>query len=350
MLRLQRYIIALVIWLAFLFNIERLDVDVGLGSSEIVNLATPVYFVVIALAIVGIMLPRWKRVPLWHLLLIAVASFGVAHLVADRALWGGSDTYVSLFELAACLVTVAIAGVIGNLVSDFVATVRNVLLTDSDGRVVSSQTVEPIVRREMQLSRRTNRPLSVVLVDTEPDDRARVRTATAREVVKLLAHRYQLVAVTRVLMRVLRRTDFVIDQTDAGRLVVILPALHAGETEAVIERLNTQVRRTLGVSLRCGVASFPENGLTFEELVFQAEHKMESLAENSGNSAFDTAELVTLDQAFAPGSLDDDAQALEADAIGGNGHDPTQNGHDTIQLSVLDDTAVVITQSGDNSH
>ncbi len=127
MLRLNRHIIALVLWLSFLFNIERLDLDIG--APDVSNIASPIYIVATIMVVLGITLPQWRRVPIWRMLLIAALSFVVSQFVDGRPSWGGTYTYISLFELTAVLLSMALAYNVGSLTADFVDTVRALMFS-----------------------------------------------------------------------------------------------------------------------------------------------------------------------------------------------------------------------------
>jgi hypothetical protein len=272
MLRINRYIIALVVWLLFFFNIERLDL--GFQQPDIANIATPVYIVVGAMVMLGLVLPQYQRVPLWRLYIVAAASFVVAALWGKRPTWGGMYTYISLFELCAVLISMTLAHRVGRLSADFVETVRGLLFSELDNRVYAPAQAEPMVKREMQYSRRANRPLSVMVLDTKGRGKQDL-PATAAEIQQLLTKRHSMVALTRVITRTLRRTDFVLDRTADGRLVLVMPEIRKEQAETIISRLNDQVQRRLGLGVQAGIASFPDQGVTFEELVLQAEQDLQ---------------------------------------------------------------------------
>lgn len=272
MLRLNRYILALVLWLSFLFNVERLDLNVG--TSTISNIASPVYVVAAIMMLLGIALPQWKRVPLWHIVVIALLSFGAALLIDQRPLWGDIQTFVTLFELMAVLISALLGYQVGRLSADFVETVHAMMFSDLDGRVYGADEAEPVIKREMQSARRANRPLSVMVLDAK-DGGGRINLQqTAREIQQVIVKRQSMVALARLLPRTLRRTDFVLHEVDDGRLVVVMPELHKDQTDTIIARLTQVAQRRLGLTVQYGVASFPDNGVTFEELVYQAEQNL----------------------------------------------------------------------------
>lgn len=272
MLRLNRYIIALVLWLSFLFNVERLDLNVG--SSNISNIASSVYVVAAIMVLLGVLLPQWRRVPLWRVNLIAVVSFLVTVLVDQRPFWGDIQTFVTIFELMAVVISATLGYLVGRLSADFVETVYGMMFVDLDGRVYGAAEAEPVIKREMQSSRRGNRPLSVMVLDAKVDSGKINLQETAREVQNILVKRQNMVALARLLPRALRRTDFVLHEVGDGRLVVVMPELRKEQTTTIVNRLTQVAQRRLGLSVKYGIASFPDNGVTFEELVYQAEQNL----------------------------------------------------------------------------
>lgn len=292
MLRLNRYILMLVVWLAFVFNIERLDLNNN--NPDVFNIASPIYITITILVLLGITLPQWRRVPLWRMLILAGLSWCVGLFLSGREIWGGAYTYISLFELTASLITVTLAYMVGRMTADFVETVRSLMFSDINERVYAMDEAEPMIKREMQFARRANRPLTVMLLDTNNNGLPLDQQIAAREIQQLLARRHSLVALTRLLARTLRRTDFVLDQTEEGRLVLVMPEMKPDQTQAITQRLKERAQRRLGISIRCSVASFPEEGVTFEELVYQAEQGLRAnTRERRGDSDVEQTEAAT---------------------------------------------------------
>lgn len=286
MLRLNRYLLVLVIWLSFFFNIERLDL--GVTEPDLFNIASPIYVAVVAVVALGLLIPQVKRIPMWQMQLVSVLPFIAAHLISDRPTWGGAYTYISLFELTSVLISATIAYVIGSLSVEFVEAVRSLMLSDMEGRVYRKEQAESSIKREMQFARRANRPLSIMVIDVDAKAVPLAMQAAEKEVQQILVKRHRLVAVTRLLARNLRRTDFVVDQTDEGRIVLIMPEMEKTQTISTLTRMDQRVQERLGFSLRFGVASFPDQGVTFEELAHQAESDLKPvLHERRGEDTSD---------------------------------------------------------------
>ncbi|MFQ5856323.1 MAG: hypothetical protein ACE5LU_11840 [Anaerolineae bacterium] len=270
MLRLNRYVLALVLWITFLFNVERFAIT----GTEFINISPPVYAVAVTMVALGLLLPHWVRTKPWHLQTIAILSFFIVKSSAGQPAWGSEHTYLSLFELIVLLITVTLAHTVGRLSADSVEMVRALILSDMAGYVYTPGEAKLRIKHEMQHSRRGDHPLSVIMMDVDTENARVDLHATAREIQRLLVKRYSTVALARLLAWGSRRTDFLLDQSDEGRLVLVAPRVGKDQVPMIISRLNEQAQQHLGTTLRYGVASFPDEGVTFEELIVQAEQDL----------------------------------------------------------------------------
>lgn len=270
MLRLHQYTLALVVWLSFLFNVERLDI----GGEPALNLHSVLYLYVAGTVVVALVGPLWARLSLSAYSAVAVPLYIAVRVADARPVWGGAETYIFLFEVGSVVLSLWLAHAVGRRLADFLETVSALLLEDSPNSVYTPQEAEAWIRREMQYARREHYPLSVVVVEVQKSDRQAVVHQTARELLHLLARRYELVALTRLLAWRIRRTDFLLDRSPEGKLVLVAPKAHQDQTPIIVERLQKYARQHLGITLRCGAATFPAEGLTFDEIVHRAEQKL----------------------------------------------------------------------------
>lgn len=265
MLRINYYVLALVLWISFLFSVERL------GQDEILNIASPIYVVAVLVVVLGLVLPHLKRTSVWTMYFIAGALFLIAKLGDPRPDWGGGYTYLTLFELGSVVITAALSYAVGRYVTDFVDTVQALLLSDLPSPVYSFEEAEAVLKRELQYSRRANQPLSLMVIEPTPESRVAALHSTAQEIQKLLVERYSLVALIRLLARRVRRTDLVVYRQEAGRLIMLALTTKKDQAEAVVKRLEQQAAEHLGIHLAWSTATFPDDGVTVEELIHRAE-------------------------------------------------------------------------------
>jgi len=75
----------------------------------------------------------------------------------------------------------------------------------------------------------------------------------------------------RFLDRELRRTDLVLELGQNGEIILLLPETDLKKGHILAKRICAKIVAEFDVEVNCGLASFPEQALTFEELVKQAE-------------------------------------------------------------------------------
>ena len=299
MLSLQRYIFLLVVWIAFFFNIERLHVN----RNALINITLPTYIIVTAVIILGLMLPRWYRFSAIFVYGVAILSFVVTKLLYDRPYWGDAYTYLTLFEFASILVTAVLAHRVGQLIADFGETVRALLLTGVDKRVHPQEQAEIIAKQEMLSARRRNYSLSMLLIEADTASAKIKPSTTAHEIQQLLTRRMGLVTLTRLLATNLRTSDSIVDGSEQGRWLLMTAELDRTRASMILDRLNAQSTKGLGIRLKFGIASYPEQGLTFEDLLVRAEQDLKSEHKiSSSEGVIDSAPILTPDPnvRFAP--------------------------------------------------
>jgi GGDEF domain-containing protein len=280
MKHLQRSMIFLLIGLTIFFNIERVDI----GSKDTIDIQSFVY-ILGALAVISVIGIRFLRrsslyisVALWLGVYLCCKLF----LFTDRPLFGDIYTYLSITEMTLLWILIGLAHIVARAFSDFQEAVENITLSDVSHRVLTLSEAENDIHNELTRSRRYHRPLSVVVVEPDPDSIQISLHRTVREVQQSMMTRYVITSLARVFDRVLRRIDLIITQQEQGRFVILCPETDAAGSGVVMDRVREAISNQLGVSVRCGAASFPDEALTFEELVSQAELQMqpvEKLAE-----------------------------------------------------------------------
>lgn len=272
MLSLQRYFVLLIIWIAFFFNIERLHIN----KNALVNIAFPTYVLVAVLVILGLLVPHWHPTTLTPMFILALFSFAATKVLYDRPYWGDAYTYLTLFELGTVLISVVLAHRTGQLLADFGETAKSILLAGLDKRVYPPEQAQVIAKREMLSARRRNYPLSVMLIQADVEGAQIKLSTTAQEIQRLLAQRMGLLTLTRLLATNLRSSDSIVDESDQGRWLLMTAELDRTRASAILQRLNEQASTGLGIKFEFGIASYPEQGLTLEDLLSKAEQDLES--------------------------------------------------------------------------
>jgi GGDEF domain-containing protein len=85
-----------------------------------------------------------------------------------------------------------------------------------------------------------------------------------------LARRYAMGKISDVISSTARRPDLVMKHNQLDRFILLCPETTIASSEILRERIQSEVKTSLGVSISIGVASFPDDALTFDELLRKA--------------------------------------------------------------------------------
>jgi GGDEF domain-containing protein len=275
MRRLRYAFAAVVVTLTLLFNVERLDFD----DTNTVNLSSFVY----VLAFLVVMTPILFRVHwvkgdwsallagFWGAVYLAVKLF-VYH---DRPSWGGAHTYLTITELTVILVLSLLSSRLVARLREFEDAVATLTLTDVSRKVRSLDEAQTEIQDRMLLSRRHQRPLSVLVFGLDRTATGVVLHRVVEEVQRGMANRYVVNSLANVMVRNLRRTDLPLERGRDGRFVVLCPETDAAGAVLAARHVQRAVRSELGVDIDFGIAGFPTDALTFDELLGHAQGQLD---------------------------------------------------------------------------
>ncbi len=292
MINLRRSVILLILALVVFFNIEKVSQRLSLVAAPssnapvaepLVNIDTFVY-ILGALAVASILV-----VPsLWHSnLSLAVAIWLAAYAVLK--LWfnnwevyeivGGTNAYLTFTEIGMLVILMWRAYDVARRMHDFEEAVSNITFANLSRRIKKLDEAQDDIQTELIRSRRHHHPLTVMVVEPEVESIQVALNRTVQEVQRAMMSRYVTTSLARVISQQLRRTDLVVDQREKNRFIIVSPDTTAVNSAILADRIQAAAAVQLGVLVSCGVASFPDQALTFEELVQQAKSSLHSPAE-----------------------------------------------------------------------
>jgi len=269
MKHLRRSIIVLLIYLTVLYNVERLD----LGQANIINISTFVYVLGIVTIVAILTAPVLQRASLRVLLVAAGGVYLLTKLLLSNPAtwWGGIYTYLSITEVTLYLIAIAVAYDVTRGLREFEEAVINITFASVSRRVQKLDQAGEDIHQELIRSRRHHRPLTVMVAKFDPKSIDVDLHRHVREIQQAMMARYAHVGLARLISQQARRIDLVADQQDQGRFIILSPESDVAGATALAERIRVAAEQQLGVAVTYGVASFPQDALTFEELVAYAE-------------------------------------------------------------------------------
>ncbi len=271
MTRFRFWLAILLLWLSLLFNLERVH--------EPINLASFVYVVVGLLAAAIVVVPPMRKATMSALgagsvLLMILLKVALGYEV------GGTHLPLTVTEAAAILTTVVLAHQIARHTVRFEKSAAEVAAVRWQTRPKSFDDEQSEMYRELRRARRFDRKLSVVALEPTSEALKLSIDRLIEEVRGEMVQRYIEVRLADVLKNEVHDVDLVANYE--GRFILLLPETDQKHVADVVQRIAIQVERELGLQLRIGAATFPDEEVTLTGLVERAEAEMaEPLAENA---------------------------------------------------------------------
>jgi GGDEF domain-containing protein len=258
----------MLIHLTIVFNIERLDVN----GRDVINIQSYVYGVIVIAILTTLISRLLQRYSVYFGLFFWItiyAGFKI-FVFTNRPLMGGIYTYLSITELALLCIAIFLAYDLARSLSEFEGVIEKVTFPKHGERVIEMKAANEDIKTEFIRSRRHNRPLSLLVIEMDPDTKKISWERTVQSIQKKMLNRYLLASLAQILLKEARRTDLIIEQDDQDGFILLCPETTAEGSFILVERIQNLALDRLGIVINCGVAAFPDEALTFEDLLQKA--------------------------------------------------------------------------------
>ncbi|MBI1879538.1 MAG: hypothetical protein HYR94_15185 [Chloroflexi bacterium] len=262
--------------LAVFFNIERVD----FGEVDIVDIASFVYILGLVAVLSVIMMPILRRsnvavsITLWIgiYFFIKLLLFYFFH---ERSVLGGLNTYLTITELAFIFILVWLSHNFAAGLLEFEEAVKRITFSDSNRRIRQYHEADEDIQVEMFRSRHNHHPLSIIVVEPDAHPIHATLHRLVQEYQQTMLSSYVINNMAQTLSKYLRRTDLILEQREQGRFIIVCPETNVNDSKLLVEYIQNVALEQLGAAVDYGVATFPNEAVTFEELVRQAESKLQ---------------------------------------------------------------------------
>lgn len=138
-----------------------------------------------------------------------------------------------------------------------------------------------IIKTEITRSRRYHRPLGLIVIQANIDDHIAVKELI-RTIQYDLWNRFSFARIGQIIDECVRQTDIVL-RDSGGRFVILCPETDPVSTESLAQRVCHTVEERSSVQVRWGVAAFPDDALSFDDLLHKARANMSHPALHSSS-------------------------------------------------------------------
>ena len=255
-------------WIAFYLLLILVLGQLDRSDTPIINFAA--YFYIAAIVVVPVMI----FVPSLHKVSVVVPMFfwGAMYFallkLIDRSHTGSMNVEVIVLEIVILELGVWLSYQLAVGIERSESLMDILAQGTFPHRAIELEFASEQLKTEFSRSRRYHRPLSLLVVHAVPKDEE-----VAREMLKSLQRdvlsRLSNARIGQSIGEAVRQTDLLV-RDKIGRFIVLCPETDLESAIFLAERICKIVEERAGLQVNCGVASFPDEALTFEDLLHLA--------------------------------------------------------------------------------
>lgn len=263
MTHLRYWIAATFGWLFAVYNVERIH--------EPINIASFVYVMAAVISIACVVLPMLRRISLPWMAVAVGGSFLLLKVWLGYPI-AGSHLPITVTEACVLAVTVGLTWQLVSKADELEEVADHVALIDLDSTHSPFVLQQGEIYREIRRAREFSRPLALMTVSPKPqsirESLGRFRDEIRQRTVKKFVH----ARLAEFLSKEVNHCDLVARRN--GHFVVVLPETDGDHANQLVNRLKETAAEHLGLNLQVGLASLPDDELTFAGLLERAEAQM----------------------------------------------------------------------------
>ena len=276
MTNLKRSFFGAAIYLAVIFVLGQADY----ADRPIINFVNYFYVAVLVAMPLTLFFPSISRASVFVPLGVWASVYLVLLLTIDRKLSTNSNEFsIIVLEFILLEAGVWFSHQLAVQISHAESIMDALALSAFPNRARDLDSENQRIKIELTRSRRYNRPLSVVVIETESEDEK-----TTREMLKSVQHdllsRFTSARVGQIIDDRIRQTDLVL-RDQRGRFIVLCPETELPNATLLAKRISQAIQERTSMGVIWGVAAFPEEALTFDDLLHKARERLVHIAPGS---------------------------------------------------------------------
>ncbi|MCI0551215.1 MAG: diguanylate cyclase [Anaerolineae bacterium] len=269
MTNLKRAFFWAAIYLAVIFVLGQTDYT----GRPIINFASYFYLAVMIAVPVTLFFPSISRVSSFVPLAVGAGVYLILLQLINRNLSANAGEFpVIILEFVLLEAGVWFAHQLASQIGHAESIMDALALSAFPNRAHDIEAESQRIKIELTRSRRYHRPLSLVVIESESEDQK-----TTREMLKSvqqdLLNRFTSARVGQIIDDRIRQTDLVL-RDHRGRFVILCPETNLENTILLAKRIAQAVRERTNHHVLWGVAAFPEEALTFDDLLQKASDRL----------------------------------------------------------------------------
>ena len=269
MTNLKRSFFGAAVYLAVIFVLGQADY----AGRPLMNFANYFYLAVIVAMPLTLFFPRISRISVYVPLLFWAVVYIILLQLINR---NYSATKGELAVIALEFMMLEIGGWFAHQLAIQISHAESIMdalaLSAFPNRARDIDSENQRIKIELTRSRRYHRPLSVVMIQSESDDEKLIREAF-KNIQHDLMSRFTSARVGQIIDDRVRQTDLVL-RDYKGRFIVLCPETDLANASLLARRISQAIKERTSLRVLWGVAAFPDEALTFDDLLQKARERL----------------------------------------------------------------------------
>ncbi len=264
MSKLRFWAATLIMWLVFVYNIERV-------SQSVITMHSYTYVFVLVMAAFTLLLPKLSNFSLSILFVIFINLFLLLKIYWQHEGILGQNFPLTVTQLGAILLTGLLARQVNHGLLEIENIITEITFSRVGGLPKSFLLEQGKMYSEVKRARRYNRPLSVIALQVDDKNIDIILPKMVEEAQQAMMKEYAFASIARTLGDNTYDFDTIALYDDC--FILVLPEVTQERVSAIAQRLKKVVKEKINVELQVGLAVYPDEAITFESLVELAKQK-----------------------------------------------------------------------------
>ena len=269
MTNLRRYFLWSALYLALVFVLGQADYL----SRPLINFASYFYLIAMIGVPATLFFPYVTRVPAVALMAVWAGLYIILTFILNRTYTTtSSDFSVIVLEFLLLEFGIWLAYQLAQQLTHAESVMDELALQAFPQRSEELDESSHRVRTEFSRSRRYHRPLSLLLLELDPEFHKNTGEVL-KSIQADIANRLTVARVGQIIDDRLRQTDIVL-RDRRWCYVILCPETNLPSVLLLAQRITETVKAKTGLSMLWGAAAFPEEALTFDDLLTKARQRL----------------------------------------------------------------------------
>jgi GGDEF domain-containing protein len=271
LMSLKRSFFVAALYLALILILGEADYT----GRPIINFASFFYLTVMLAVPATLFFLSVSKVSVYVPLLVWAGIYMVILQVADRTKSTTSLDYsIIILEIILLEVGVWFAHQLAVQISYAESLMDTLALGTFPNRVRDIEMESQRIKVELTRSRRYQRPLSLMVIEIKFKETDQPSVKLMETIQHDLAHRFTFARVGQIIDDLIRQTDLVL-RDHKGCYVILCSETDFANAELLAHRISQSLMNKAGLEMVLGIASFPDEALTFEDLMQKARDRLD---------------------------------------------------------------------------